>query len=246
MRVLLVEDEPLARATLREFLVEEDDVEIVGEAADGLAAVEAIERLEPDLLFLDVRLPELSGLGVLERLRRPPAVVFTTAFDRYAVAAFELEAVDYLVKPFGRERFRRTLDRARKRLASGGAAPLPAGLHEAVIERPLRRLFARKRDRVVPIPVGEIEWIEGAGDYSEIHSGDSTYLVSLRLRDLVDRLDQETFVRVHRSHLVNLDRVAEIRSRDPHRLEVVLDSGAVVPASRAGSRRLRRRFGGRR
>ncbi|MEZ5331913.1 MAG: LytTR family DNA-binding domain-containing protein [Thermoanaerobaculia bacterium] len=246
MRVLVVEDEPLARETLKEFLAGEQDVEVVGEAADGLAAVEAIESTAPDLVFLDVRLPELSGLGVLERLERPPAVVFTTAFDRYAVAAFELEAVDYLVKPFGRERFRLTLDRARRRLASSGAVRLPSGLRDALIERPLRRLFARKRDRVVPIAVGEIERIEGAGDYSELHCAETSYLVSLRLQDLAARLDPEMFVRVHRSHLVNLDRVAEIRSRDPHRLEVVLASGAVVPASRSGTQLLRRRFGGRR
>jgi len=242
VRVLIVEDEPLARATLRDYLADEPGVEVIGEAADGLAAVEAIERLAPELIFLDIRLPELSGLGVLERLTRRPAVVFTTAFDRYAVAAFEVEAVDYLVKPFGRERFRQSLARARRRLTEGGETGLSAGLREGLMERPLRRLFARRRDRIIPVPVASVDRIEGAGDYSELHCGDRTFLVSLRLRDLEARLDPERFVRVHRSHLVNLDRVTEIRTRDPHRLEVVLASGAVVPASRAGSATLRRRM----
>lgn len=245
MRVLIVEDEPLARATLRDHLAGEEDVEIVGEAADGATAVEAVERLAPDLLFLDVRLPELSGLEVLERLERCPAVVFTTAFDRYAVAAFELEAVDYLVKPFGRERLRRTLARVRERLAVAPGAGLSATLRQGLVELPLRRLFARKRDRIVPVPVARIERIEGAGDYCRLHCDGETFLVSMRLKDLEARLDAERFIRVHRSHLVNLDRVVEIRARDPHRLEVVLLSGALVPASRRGSRGLRRRFEGR-
>lgn len=241
MKVLIVEDEPLARVTLAEFLADEDDLEVVGEVADGRAAIEAIERLAPDLVFLDVRLPELSGLEVLERLERRPAVVFTTAFDRYAVAAFELEAVDYLVKPFGRERFRSMLARVRRRLAEGGAGTTPTGLREGLVERPLRRLFARKGARIVPVPVTRVERIEGAGDYCKLHCGRESFLVSLRLKELEDRLDPERFVRIHRSHLINLDRVTEIRTRDPHRLEVVFASGDVVPSSRAGSRTLRRR-----
>lgn len=241
MKVLIVEDEPLARATLGEFLAEEDDIEVLGEVADGRAAIDAIERLAPDLLFLDVRLPELSGLEVLERFAQRPAVVFTTAFDRYAVAAFELEAVDYLVKPFGRERFRTTLARVRRRLAEGGAGTMPVGLREGFVARPLRRLFARRRGRIVPVPVTSVERIEGAGDYCKLHCGAESFLVSLRLRELEAGLDPERFVRIHRSHLINLDRVTEIRTRDPHRLEVVFASGAVVPSSRAGSKTLRRR-----
>lgn len=248
MRALIVEDEPLARDTLRDFLRDEADVELVGEAADGAAAVAAIDGLAPDVVFLDIRLPGLSGLGVLERLRHRPWVVFTTAYDRYAVSAFELEAVDYLLKPFGRQRFRTTLDRVRRRLAESGdrtaaaADPFPESLRSGLVERPLRRLFARKRSGIVPIPVDRIDRIAGADDYSEVHCGDQTYHVPLRLKELERRLDGERFVRVHRSHLVNLDRVAEMRSRDPHRLEVVLAGGTVVPASRAGSARLRARM----
>ena len=241
MRVLIVEDEPLARETLHDYLMREADVEVVGEAADGLVAVEEIRRLRPDLLFLDVHLPELSGLQVLERVEKRPAVVFTTAFDRYAVAAFELEAVDYLVKPFGRDRFHATMERVRTRMLDGVAGELPEGLASGLMERPLRRLFARKGDRIIPVPVDRIERITGAGDYSELHCGSESFLVALRLRDLAERLDGERFVRIHRSCIVNMDRVTEIRARDSHRLEAVLVSGSVAQASRSGSALLRRR-----
>lgn len=242
MRVLIVEDEPLARAVLRDFLKREKDLILVGEATDGRAAVKAIEQLAPDLVFLDVRLPELSGLQVLERVRRRPAIVFTTAFDHYAVTAFELEAVDYLVKPFGEQRFRHTLERVRRRLSKGKPHEVPVALSDGLIRRPLRRLYAHKRDRIVPIAVDRIEHIEGAGDYSEVHCKGESFLVSMRLKELEKSLDPACFVRIHRSHLVNLDYLAEVRSRDSHRLEVVLKSGAAVPASRSGSTRLRQRI----
>jgi len=242
MRALIVEDEPLARRTLRRFLSEEPDVEVVGEAADGLSALEAIDRLTPDLLFLDVRLPELSGLEVLARAHHTPAVVFTTAFDRYAVAAFEHEAIDYRVKPFGRRRLQETLDRVRKRLPEERREGLSEALGGGLMDRPLRRLYARIKGRIVPIPVDRVERIEGAGDYSEVHCGGEHYLVDLRLKLLDERLDGDRFLRVHRSHIVNLDRIAEIYSRDPHRLELRMASGAVIPASRTGSARLRERM----
>lgn len=242
MRTLIVEDEPLARRTLRRFLSEAPDIEVVGEAADGLSALEAIDRLTPDLLFLDVRLPEISGLEVLARARHAPAVVFTTAFDRYAVAAFEHEAIDYLVKPFGRRRLQETLERVRKRLPGQRRHQISETLGEDLAGRPLRRLYARSKGRIVPIPVERVERFEGAGDYSEVHCGNERYLVDLRLKLLDERLDTDRFLRVHRSHIVNLDRIEQIYARDPHRLELRMASGAVVPASRTGSARLRKRM----
>jgi two-component system LytT family response regulator len=242
VKALIVEDEPLARRTLLRLLDEEPDIEVVGEASDGLSALEALDRLKPELLFLDVRLPELSGLEVLARAKHRPSVVFTTAFDRYAVAAFEHEAVDYLVKPFGRRRLKETLERVRRRRQSERQTGVPSALGEGLVERPLRRLFARVKGRIVPIPVERIERIEGAGDYCEVHCEGDRYLVDLRLKTLDDRLDGERFLRVHRSHIVNLDRIEEIYSKDPHRLELRMASGARVPASRSGSSRLRARM----
>lgn len=244
VRVLIVEDEPLARRTLRELIAEASWLELVGEAADGLTAVERVDALRPDLVFLDVQLPELSGLGVLERIRHRPAVVFTTAFDRYAVAAFELEAVDYLVKPFGRSRFAAMLERVRRRLAGGEPGPAVERARDALAGQPLRRLFARRGDRVIPIATARIVRIEAEGDYVAVHCGaDRPFLLSVSLADLEDRLDPERFERVHRSHLVNLDHVREMRSFDDRRLAIRLGDGSEVIASRTGSQRLRARLG---
>ncbi len=245
MRVLVVEDEPLARRHLRRLLAHEPDVEVVGETADGATAIERIAALRPDLVFLDVHLPELSGLEVLERLAELPAIVFTTAYDRYAVAAFDLEAVDYLVKPFGAARLRAAVARARRRLAEPGATSRDAAALRGLAERPLSRLFARKGDRIVPLLVERIDRIEGADDYALVCCARERYFVALRLQDLEQRLDPERFVRIHRSHIVNVERVADLRPFDDHRLAVRLAGGETVVASRAGSLRLRERMKGR-
>jgi two-component system LytT family response regulator len=243
VRALIAEDEPLARRTLRELIAEAPWLELAGEAADGLTAVRQIDALRPDLVFLDVQMPELSGLGVLERIRHRPAVVFTTAFDRYAVAAFELEAIDYLVKPFGRTRFGAMLERVRRRLAAGGPAPPAERAHDALGRRPLTRLFARRGERVIPIPTEQVVRAEAEGDYVAVHAGGKPYLLAVSLADLEARLDPERFERVHRAHLVNLDHVREVRPFDERRLVIRLADGSEVVASRTGSQRLRARFG---
>jgi two-component system LytT family response regulator len=243
VRALIAEDEPLARRTLSELIAEAPWLDLVGEAADGLTAVERIDALRPDLVFLDVQMPELSGLGVLERIRHRPAVVFTTAFDRYAVAAFELEAIDYLVKPFGRTRFGAMLERVRRRLAAGGPAPPAERAQEALVRRPLSRLFARRGERVIPIPTAQVSRAEAQGDYVAVHAGGKSYLLAVSLADLEARLDPERFERVHRAHLVNLDHVRELRAFDERRLVIRLADGSEVVASRTGSQKLRARFG---
>jgi two-component system LytT family response regulator len=235
IRTLVIEDEPLARQTLSDLIREVPWLEYAGEAADGASAVRAIDEVKPDLVFLDVQLPELSGLEVLERVRHDPAVIFTTAYDRYAVPAFELEAVDYLVKPFGRKRFLAAVERMRRRFEE----TRPPTATAAPDERPLRRLFARDGDRIVPIPVEAIRHVEAQDDYAAIHTAEKTYLVHTPLAQLEARLDRERFVRVHRSHIVNLDHVAVIQPFDERRLLVVLRGGARVIASRTGSQQLR-------
>lgn len=240
IRALIVEDEPLARQALRSFVRGVAWLETVGEAADGLEAARRIDELAPDLVFLDVRLPELSGLEVLERIRHRPAVVFTTAYDRFAVAAFELEAIDYLVKPFGEERFRETLERVRRRLAAaGGADGDGERARRALGGDPLTRLFARRPDGIVPIPLETVTRIEAAGDYVSVHSGGGTHLLLVTMGELAARLDPRRFLRVHRSHIVNLDQVASLRAHDERRLAVRLKDGTEIVASRAGSRELR-------
>lgn len=241
IRTLLAEDEPMARRTLRRFLDAVDWLEVVGEASDGNAAVEMIDRLDPELVFLDVRMPELSGLEVLEQIQSQPFIVFTTAYDQYAVAAFELEAVDYLLKPFGRRRFDKTLERLQRRLTTRAKIPSDLDRARAAFDaRPLATLYARRGDAIIPIPTDSISHIEGADDYAAVHSGGDTYLIALRLGDLARRLDPRRFVSVHRSHIVNLDHVEAIRRFDERRLELLLDDGRSVRASRSGSIRLRR------
>lgn len=241
VRALVVEDEPRARRMLREFLAEAPWVEVVGEVADGREAVASIDRLEPGLVFLDVRLPELSGLEALERIRHQPEVVLATAYDRYAVAAFELGALDYLVMPFGRERFRNTLQRVRRRLAlDPGAPPSPERARSALGGAPLRRLFARAGDRILPIPSAAILRVQARGDYAEVHAPGGPFLLHVTLTELAARLDPERFVQVHRSHIVNLDAVKLFRPYDERRLLIVLTNGEEIVASRSASETLRK------
>jgi two-component system LytT family response regulator len=237
--VVIVEDEPLARKTLRDLLGEADWLETVGEAADGLTAVELLNTRRPDLVLLDVNLPELSGLEVLKRLVYEPAVIFTTAYDRHAIAAFELAALDYLLKPFGRARFRQALERARVSLERKEERPVLRDIHEAFGPRALERLFIRDGGRIVPVAVREIERVEAEGDYAAVRVRGKTYLVNLPLGDFEQRLDPERFVRVHRSHIVNLDFVETLEPLDNSQLLVRLRGGATITASRAASKRLR-------
>lgn len=238
---LIVEDEPEARRLLRDLLAEASWVDLVGEAADGREAVAAIDRLEPGLVFLDVQLPEMTGLEVLERIRHQPEVVFATAYDRYAVTAFELGALDYLVKPFGRERFRSMLRNVRRRLVAQTESP--ASLERARTAlggAALKRLFARTGDRIVPIGTEAIVRIQARGDYAEVHAPGGPFLLHVSLAELAVRLDPDRFEQVHRSHIVNLDAVKLLRPYDDRRLLVVLTNGEEIVASRAASEALRR------
>lgn len=244
IRVLLVEDEPLARKTLRAFLGELADVAVVGEATTGPEAVRLVDEEKPDLLVLDVELPELSGLEVLDRIRHEADVVFTTAYDEHAVAAFELGALDYLVKPFGRERFRDAMSRARRRRADRDAAEVGPRrrARETLREAPLERVFVRSGRRIVPVRMADVSRLEARGDYVALHHDGDTHLVKLTMKELERRLEGRRFVRVHRSHIVNLDHLVEAEDEDDRRLRLRLRDGSEVVASRSGSRKLRERI----
>lgn len=236
VRAVIVEDEPLARASLREYAGEVDWLSIVGEAADGIEAVRLIDSLEPDLLFLDISLPESSGLEVIERIRHKPEIVFTTAHDQYALAAFEVGALDYLLKPFGRQRFGAMLERVRRRLQSAVPAPDRA---RAAFASPLRRLFARTRDAIVPIDVSTVQHISASGDYVEVHSDRGSHLLHTSLGELAARLDPEVFRQVHRSHIINLDAIVKLVPFDSRRFLIQLRDGKEILASRSASEMLR-------
>ena len=248
IRAVIVEDEPLARQTIKDFLKGEDWLELVGEAADGHRAVRLIDDLRPDLVFLDVKMPGLSGLQVLERIKHDPDVVFTTAYDSHAVTAFELEALDYILKPFGRERFLKMLSRVKARLLDSDDKDEPSfrdrALH-ALNAKPaeqLLRLFVRdRRGRVVHVPLSDITRLVGADDYVEVHLGKACYLVNITLAEFEQRLDPKRFRRVHRSVIVNLDKIVTCKRID-RRLHIELSDGSRVTASRAGSQDLRKLF----
>jgi two-component system LytT family response regulator len=237
--VLIADDEPVARAGLRDMLAPFEWLVCAGEASSGPAAVEAINALRPELVFLDIQMPGLLGTEVLERVVHQPMVVFTTAFAHHAVAAFELGALDYLLKPFGPERLSAALDRVRAAL--GEPAPLPAldRLREALARGPMSRLFVRSGGAIVPLAVSEVSWFEARGDYVAAHAGPVRHLVHLSLNRLEERLDPARFVRIHRTHIVNLERVKSFRPLGKGRLEAVLADGTRLPVSRIRAQELR-------
>jgi two-component system LytT family response regulator len=237
--VLIADDEPLARRTLREHLLNLGWSGPIHEAQDGQTAIALANSHRPELVFLDIVMPGATGLEVLEQLDYEPKVIFTTAYDQYAVTAFELGALDYLLKPFGRERLERVVQRAQSALNAGGA-PLLSRARESLEQmEKLSRIFVRDGSRIVPIPLANLERIQGADDYATLYTSSKEYLVSIRLSDFETRLSRANFLRIHRSHLINLEHVTAIEPYDASRLQVVMRSGARIVATRAGSRRLR-------
>jgi two-component system LytT family response regulator len=236
LRTVIVEDEPHARTNLREFVTAVEWLDLVGEAADGAEAVRLIDRARPDLVFLDVSLPEFSGLEVISRIRHTPDVVFTTAYDRFALTAFEVGALDYLLKPFGKKRFDNMLERVQKRLQIKVPATERA---RTAFDSPLRRLFARTREGIEPIDIGAIVHISASGDYVDVYSNGRRHLLHMSMNELASRLDPDVFRQVHRSHIVNIDAIEKIVPFDQRRLMIRLKNGDEVVASRAGSDGLR-------
>jgi DNA-binding LytR/AlgR family response regulator len=246
MRVLIVDDEPPARERLRRMLTEIEAIEIVGEAENGAQAVTMIEALSPDLVLLDIQMPGLDGFGVLEALEDPPPVIFVTAYDKYAIQAFEVNALDYLLKPFSRERLGRAVHRARDALAEERdfAARLGPLLESLVAQgRYLTRLAVRDGDHIRVVDVDEVDWMGVEDEQVTVHVGDRAYRIRRTLSELEARLDPTSFFRAHRSAIVNLDRVKEVIPwfKGSHKLR--LTTGAEVDLSRAQARALRKVLG---
>jgi len=255
LRVAIADDEPTARATLRLLLARHADVELVAECADGAAAVEAVRRARPDLLFLDVQMPELDGFGVLAALADEPlpAVVFVTAYDAHALRAFEVEALDYLLKPFSDERFEQSLARARRDVAEHGLAELARRVRGLVADggaaaRPgaprtaessgTARLLVAGTGRTLVVDVEEVDWIEAADYCARLHVGKRAHLVRRTLADLESELDPARFVRIHRSAIVNVARVRQIRAQGKGDARVDLADGTELRLSRTYRRAL--------
>jgi two-component system, LytTR family, response regulator len=239
VKVAIVDDEEPARKLLREYLSAYDDVEIVSECANGFEAVKAVTDLKPDLLLLDIQMPRLDGFEVLELIGHEVDVIFVTAYDKYALRAFEVHAVDYLLKPFSSDRLREALDHARKRLATKEKLPVE---NLAASARPagakLERVLIRDGSNVHVIPVSKLDYVEAQDDYVCFRSEGKRYLKQQTLGDVESVLDPSQFVRIHRSYILNIDRLArlELYAKDSH--AAILRDGTRLPVSRSGYARL--------
>jgi len=234
IKALVVDDEPLARESLRMLIARDPDFMVAGECS-GVDAPRLAAETKPDVLFLDIHMPELDGFGVVEQLANdPPLIVFTTAYDAYALKAFDVYALDYLLKPFDDARFAETLTRIKQRLRGGNAHTPPDKLLQLLDgrERHPKRILVRVRDKIVVVRTADIDWIEAADYYASIHAGGSTYLLRETLNELEGRLDPERFLRVHRSAIVNVDRVREIHPMFRGDCLLVLVDGTEVKLSR--------------
>ncbi|MBI2681413.1 MAG: response regulator transcription factor [Candidatus Solibacter usitatus] len=236
LRAVIVDDEELARAFLRELLRSHPEIEIAAECANGFEAVKAVADRSPDLLFLDIQMPKLDGFEVLELIEPGPAVVFVTAYDQYAMRAFDAHAVDYLLKPFGADRFERALERAKARL---GERKLPTEVASArpPAERP-QRIVVKDGTRVHVIPLDKLDYVEAQDDYVALHSAGKAFLKQQPIGSLESALDPARFVRIHRSAIVNLERVARIEPYGKESRLAILQDGTRLPVSRSGYARL--------
>jgi two-component system LytT family response regulator len=238
-RVLIVDDEALSRARLRELVQAEANLQLVAESTNGKEAIEAIGEKSPDLIFLDIRMPELDGFEVLEALKggTAPAIIFVTAHDEFAVRAFDVHPVDYLLKPFDRERFQTALRRAymwlQRRDSTQYEQLLEGVLATVRMKRnPLERIPVRSQGRICLVNTDEIDWISAADNYVELHVGKQSHLVRMTIKDLADQLRDDEFIQISRSHLVNFERVKEVNRKEHGDFAIILRDGTRLTGGR--------------
>jgi two-component system, LytTR family, response regulator len=243
MKVVIIDDEPLARSIVKEYLEPHTDLEVVEECDNGLQGLKAIQQHKPDLIFLDVQMPRINGFEMLELVEESPAVIFTTAFDEYALKAFDAHAVDYLLKPFTQERFDKALKKWKE--SSAAAATTAALLESAAIASPVQssRIVVKVGSHIKIIPVHEINFIEAADDYAKVYTKEGSFLKSGTMSHYEAILNKEQFVRCHRSHIVNVQYITRIDPYEKDSHVAVLKSGEKIPVSRAGYARLKQVLG---
>ncbi|MYM73026.1 response regulator [Duganella sp. FT134W] len=239
MRIIIVDDEMLARGVVREYLSEHADVEIVAECANGFEAVKAITELSPDLVFLDIQMPKLDGFEVAELAGSKTRYIFATAFDQYAIKAFEFHALDYLLKPFSQQRFDQALAHARTNLGAGGEAVERMVREAAGRNKPLGRVLIRDGAKVHVINADKIEHVEAQDDYVQIRSEGKSYLKNQRMTELEGQLDPEQFLRIHRSYIVNIAHVERIEQATKDSYSAILKDGSKLPISRTGYQKIK-------
>ncbi len=251
IRTLVVDDEPMARERILGLLAQEADVEVVGQCSDGRQAISAIQQLSPELVFLDVQMPAIDGFGVIRQVgaERMPMVVFVTAYDEYALQAFEVHALDYLLKPFGRDRLQQCLDHARHQRDRHRAGELGKSLLALVQDfkpdqqKKQDRLVVKSGGRVFFVRTEDIDWIEAAGNYVRLHMKDQSHLFRETMNQMEARLDPQRFFRIHRSRIVNTERIKELQPWFNGEYVVVLHNGAQLRLSRSYREKLEERLG---
>ncbi|HEV3236549.1 MAG TPA: LytTR family DNA-binding domain-containing protein [Gemmataceae bacterium] len=250
IKVLIVDDEPLARQRIRKLLEGDSDVQVIGECADGLDAVNTVRENKPDLVFLDVQMPALDGFSVLEALgpHDMPTTIFVTAYDRYAIKAFEVHALDYLLKPFDRDRFRKALERAKAQLAQSRIRANEKKLEDLLTEvtqdrKGIERIVIKSTSRVFFLRTDEIDWIEAAGNYLKLHAGKEFHLLRETMNGLDAKLDPNKFLRIHRSTIVNVERIKELQPFFHGDYLVILKDGTQLTLSRTHRPKLQHLLG---
>jgi two-component system, LytTR family, response regulator len=239
IRVVVVDDEAPAREILREFLAADEDCEVAAECANGFEAVKAVAHHDPDLLLLDIQMPKLDGFEVLELLDRSPVVVFVTAHDEHALRAFDVQALDYLLKPFSQERFRQVMERVKRAVARHDHRPV-AGLAASLRARPLQRVVVRGEDGVIQVvPVARLDYAEAADDAIIIVTGGVRLRKQQPIGELAQQLDPDRFVRIHRAYLVNIERIEKVELYAKDSRVAILRDGTRLSVSRSGYQRLR-------
>jgi two-component system LytT family response regulator len=238
-KIIIIDDEPLARSIVREYLQTYPELEVVQECNDGFEGVKAIQQHEPDLIFLDIQMPKINGFEMLELLDQPPAVIFTTAFDEFAIKAFESHAIDYLLKPFNKERFDKAIQKWREQTTL--SQKNTSELLEAVSQSPAQshRIVVKTGSKIKIIPVQDVYFLEAADDYVKVHTQEGNFLKNKTMSHFEKTLDSQQFVRSHRSYIVNVQQITRIDPYEKDNHIAILKSGAKVPVSRNGYARLK-------
>jgi two-component system, LytTR family, response regulator len=239
-KVILIDDEPLARSVVREYLQQHPELQVIQECGDGFEGVKAIQQHQPDLIFLDIQMPKITGFEMLELIENPPAVIFTTAFDEFAIKAFESHAVDYLLKPFNQERFDKAIARWREKELNKADNPAQELLESAALSPTQRqRIVVRNGSKIKIISVHDVFYLEAADDYVKIHTAEGYFLKNKTMAHFEQSLDEHLFVRSHRSYIINIQQITRIDPYEKDGHVAVLRTGAKVPVSRSGYSKLK-------
>lgn len=243
MKAIIIDDEILARGIVREYLQQYPDIEVVQECGDGFEGLKAIQQHRPELVFLDIQMPKITGFEMLELLEEPPAVIFTTAFDEYAIKAFEAHAVDYLLKPFSKERFDRAIQKLRQQQPEERKKETDELLESQELTQPKNRFVLKDNGKIKIIPAASIQFLEAADDYVKIHTAEGVFLKNRTMAFFERSLDPQNFIRIHRSYLINVQLITRIEPYERDSQLAVLSVGVKLPVSKSGYARLRQVLG---